>query len=87
MTVYSLSGHEGLITRSWITVVCHCLHINISMCVSVTVPDYLFWETPVDSADVLLQKGARLSLDLLHFLQTPAGHEQAPSLTVMRQHL
>lgn len=50
-------------------------------------PDYLLRETAVDSVDVLLQKGARLSLDLLHFLQPPAGHEQTASLAVMRQHL
>lgn len=50
-------------------------------------PDYLFGETVVDSVDVLLQRGARFSLDLLHFFQPPAGHEQTASLTVVRQHL
>lgn len=50
-------------------------------------PDYLFRETAVDGVDVLLQKGARLSLDLLHLLHPPAGDKQAASLTVMRQHL
>lgn len=50
-------------------------------------PDYLFREAAVDSVDVLLQRGAGLSLDLLHFLQTPAGHEQTASLSVVRQHL
>lgn len=51
------------------------------------VPDYLLRETAVDGVDVLLQRGAGLSLDLLHCLQTPAGHKQTASLAVMRQHL
>lgn len=50
-------------------------------------PDDLFRETAVDGVDVLLKKGARLGVHLLHLLQPPAGHEQAASLTVIRQHL
>lgn len=36
---------------------------------------------------MLLQNRAGLSLDLLHFLQPPAGDKQTPGLTVVRQHL
>lgn len=50
-------------------------------------PDYLLWEAAVDGVDVLLQRRPRLGLDLLHFLQPPAGHEQTASLAVVRQHL
>ena len=65
------------------------MHMCVCVCVCVGggTPDYFFRETAVDGVDVLLQKGARLSLDLLHLLQPPAGDEQAASLTVMRQHL
>lgn len=51
------------------------------------IPDYLFRETAVDGVDVLLQRGAGLGLDLLHFLQPPTGHKQTASFAVMRQHL
>lgn len=50
-------------------------------------PHYLLREAAVDGVDVLLQNRTGLSLDLLHFLQPPAGDEQAPGLTVVRQHL
>lgn len=50
-------------------------------------PDYLFRKTAVDGINVLLQSGAGLSLDLLHFLQPSTGHKQTASLAVMRQHL
>lgn len=66
----------------------YCLTDYIfACCEEIITPDYLLGETAVDSVDVLLQRGARLSLDLLHFLQPPAGHEQTASLAVMRQHL
>lgn len=52
-----------------------------------SVPDNLLRETAVDGIDVLLQRRAGLSVELLHLLQAPTGDKQTASLAVMRQHL
>lgn len=67
-----------------------CTHTHTQVLrslVPLCLPDDLLGEAAVDGVDVLLQRRARLGLDLLHLLQAPAGHEEAPGSTVMRQYL